>query len=89
MLKEIVTEYKLLPQQFSRTDESSLLFRITTELEEKGATEDETVGWHHSLNRHEFEQIQGDNEGQGSLECCSSWGRRVRHNLATEQQQPE
>ena len=87
MLKEIVTEYKLLPQQFSRTDESSLLFRITTELEEKGATEDETVGWHHSLNRHEFEQIQGDNEGQGSLECCSSWGRRVRHNLATEQQQ--
>ena len=29
----------------------------------------------------------GDSEGQGSLECCSSWGCRVRHNLATEQQQ--
>ena len=23
--------------------------------EEKGATEDETVGWHHRLNGHEFE----------------------------------
>ena len=24
---------------------------------EKGATEDEMVGWHHLLNGHEFEQI--------------------------------
>ena len=23
--------------------------------EEKGSTEDETVGWHHQLNGHEFE----------------------------------
>ena len=23
----------------------------------------------------------------GSLACCSPWGRRVRHNLETEQQQ--
>ena len=29
----------------------------------------------------------GDSEGQGSLACCHSWGRRVRHNLTTEQQQ--
>ena len=27
------------------------------------------VGWHHRLNRHEFEQIPGDGEGQGSLAC--------------------
>ena len=27
------------------------------------------------------------NEGQGSLACCSPWGHRVRHDLATEQQQ--
>ena len=26
--------------------------------EEKGVTEDEMVGWHHRLNRHEFEQFQ-------------------------------
>ena len=42
--------------------------------EEKGATEDEIVGWHHRLNGHGFEQTQGDNEGQGSLACCSPWG---------------
>ena len=34
-------------------------------------TEDEMVGWHHWLNRHEFEQAPGDGEGQGSLACCS------------------
>ena len=35
--------------------------------EEKGTTEDEMVGWHQSLNGHEFEQTPGDGEGQGSL----------------------
>ena len=33
--------------------------------EEKEVTEDEMVGWHHQLNRHEFEQTLGDSEGQG------------------------
>ena len=41
--------------------------------EEKGATEDEMVGWHHRLDGHEFEQALGDGEGQGSLVCCSLW----------------
>ena len=27
----------------------------------------------------EFEQTAGDREGQGSLTCCSPWGRRVEH----------
>ena len=49
-------------------------------------TEDEMVGWYHRLNGHEFDQTLGDKEGQGSLACCSSWGLRVVHNLATEQQ---
>ena len=39
-------------------------------------TEDEMVGWHHQLHRHEFEQIPGDGKGQGSLVCCSPWGCR-------------
>ena len=42
-------------------------------------TEDETdemVGWHHRLNGHEFEQVSGDGEGQGSLACCSLCGRK-------------
>ena len=34
------------------------------------------VGWHHQLNGHEFEQTPGDSEGQGSLACCSPWGRK-------------
>ena len=38
--------------------------------------EDEMVGWHHQLNGHEFEQTLGDREGQGSLACCSPWGRK-------------
>ena len=52
--------------------------------EEKGVTEDKKVGWHHRLKGHEFEQTPGDGEGQGCLACCSSWGRRVRHDWATE-----
>ena len=33
-----------------------------------------------------FEQTPGDSEGQESLVCCTSWGRRVKHDLVTEQQ---
>ena len=44
--------------------------------EEKGRTEDEMVGWHHRLNRHESEQTPGDSEGQGSLASCSLWGSK-------------
>ena len=45
--------------------------------EEKGTTEDEVVGWHYRLNKlNEFEQAPGDGEGQGSLACCSPWGRK-------------
>ena len=42
--------------------------------EEKGRTEDEMVGWHHRLSRHESEQTPVDGEEQGSLECCSQKG---------------
>ena len=38
--------------------------------------EDEMVGWYHWFNGHEFEQDPGDGEGQGSLACCSPWGRK-------------
>ena len=39
-------------------------------------TEEEMVGWHHQQNGHEFEQTPGDSEGQGSLGCYHSWGRK-------------
>ena len=41
--------------------------------EEKGAAEDDMVGWHNWLNGYQFEQTPGDSEGQGSLACCSPW----------------
>ena len=40
--------------------------------EEKGTTKDEMAGWHHRLDRHEFEQAPGVGDGQGGLACCSS-----------------
>ena len=39
-------------------------------------TEDEMVGWHHQLNKHDLEQTQGIGDGKGGLACCSPWGRR-------------
>ena len=38
---------------------------------EKGATEDEMVGWHHRLNGNVFEQTPGDGEGRESQACYS------------------
>ena len=38
------------------------------------------IGWHHWLYGHEFEQALGDGEGQGSLACCSPWGRKESDN---------
>ena len=37
--------------------------------EEKGMTEDETLGWYHWLNGHEFEWTPGIGDGQGGLAC--------------------
>ena len=48
--------------------------------EKKGTTEDEVVGWHHQLKRHEFEQAPGDCEGQGS-------GHAAVHGVAKSQTQ--
>ena len=44
--------------------------------EEKGTTEDEMAGWHHWLDGREFGWAPGDGDGQGSLACCDSWGRK-------------
>ena len=39
-------------------------------------TEDEMVGWHHQLDGHGFGQTPAVGDGQGSLACCGSWGRK-------------
>ena len=44
--------------------------------EEKGKTEDEMVEWYHWHDGHEFEQVLGVGDGQGSLTCFSPWGSK-------------
>ena len=100
ILKQINPEYsleglmlKLKLQYFGhlkqRTDslEKTLMLGKIEGRRRRGVTENEMVGWHHRLNGHKFERTLGDSEEQGSLECWSPWGRRVRHDLVTEQQQ--
>ena len=36
-------------------------------------------GWHHQLDRHEFEQALGVGDGQGSLMLQSMGSQRVGH----------
>ena len=93
ILKEITSEYlseglMLKLQYFGRLIRRVNSLEKTLMQEEKGTIEDETVGWHHQLNGHEFEQTLGDSKGQRSLACFSPWGMTsVRYDLATEQQQ--
>ena len=39
-------------------------------------TEDEMIGQHHQLGRHEFEQTLGVGDREGSLACRSPCGRK-------------
>ena len=84
ILEEISLDYslerlmlKLKLQYFGhlmgRTD---WLGKIDRRQEEKEATEDETVGWHHWLDGHEFEQTLRVGDGQGSLAHCSPRSRK-------------
>ena len=87
ILKEINPEYSLeglmlklklqyfghLIQKADSLEKTLMLGKIERK-RRRGTTDNETVGWRHQLNRHEFEQTLGSSEGQGSLACCSSWG---------------
>ena len=53
-----------------------MLGKIEEGKEEKGMTQGKMVGWHHRLDGHEFEQAPGVGDRQGSLACCSPWGRK-------------
>ena len=51
----------------------------------EGMTENEMVGWHHWVNRHEFEQTPGIREWTGKPGVLQSMGsQRVGHNWVTE-----
>ena len=47
-----------------------------TEGRRRRGWQDEMLGCHHWLNRHEFGQAPGVGDGQGSLVCCSRWGHK-------------
>ena len=89
ILKEINPEYSLegLMLKLKLQYFGQLMWRVNSleknpdagedgRQKEKREVEDELVGWHHQLSGHEFEQTLGDNEGQGSLVCCSPWGHK-------------
>ena len=89
ILKEINTEYsleglmlKLKRQHFGHLmgranslERTLMLGKIQGKRKRKHRGRD--GWWHQQLNGHEFEQALGGGEGQGSLACCSSWGRKV------------
>ena len=96
-VKEISPEYSLeglmLKQKFQyyghlmqRTD-----WLIGKDLEAGKDCSQEWSGWQRMrwldgiIDGHEFEQASGVGDGQGSLACCSPWGRKeLDHDWATE-----
>ena len=75
------TDAKAKAQILWPPDVKSLLIRKDPDSgkdwrQEKGTIEDQMVRLHHWLNGHEFEQVPGNGEGQGSLVCCSPWGHK-------------
>ena len=74
MLKLKLQYFGHLMQRVTSLEKTLILGKIERGQKEKGAIEDEMVGWHHRLDGYEFEQTLRDSEGQGSLACCSPWG---------------
>ena len=50
-------------------------------------TEDKMVVWHHQFNGHELGQTLGVGEGQRPVVRQFMGSQRIRHDLATEQQE--
>ena len=74
MLKLKLQSFGHLMRRTDSLEKTLMLAKI--EAEEEGTTEEEMIGWHHRLKAHEFEQALGVGDGQGSLACCSPWGRK-------------
>ena len=75
MLKQKLQYFGHLMQSADSLEKTVMLGKIEGR-RRSGQTEDEMVGWHHRLNGYEFEQALGFSDGQGSLACCSPWGRK-------------
>ena len=75
MLRLKLQYFGYLMQRANSLEKTLMLGKIEGQ-RRRGMTEDEMVGGHHWHNGHEFEQVLGDDEGQGSLVCCSPWGHK-------------
>ena len=78
MLKLKLQYFGHLMRRVDSLEKTQILGKIEGRRKRGRRTEDETVGWHHRLNGHEFEQALGDGEGQGNLACWSMGSQRVR-----------
>ena len=54
----MASDLKLKLQYFGHLMQRANTLEKTLMQNEKGATKDEMVGWHHRLNAHEFEQLK-------------------------------
>ena len=74
MLKLKLQYFGPLMQRAGSMEKTLMLGKI--EGGRRRGQQDEIVGGHHRLNGHESEQALGIGDGQGSLVCCSPWGRK-------------
>ena len=75
-LEELMLNLKLQYFGHLMRRPNSLENSLMLERLKAGGEEAEMVGWHHQLDGCEFEQAPGVGDGQGSLACCSPWGRK-------------
>ena len=77
ILKEISPEYPLEGLMLKlKLQYFIYLMRRDDSLEKTLMLGKTMVGCHHRLNGHELESILWVGDGQGSLVCCSPWGRK-------------
>ena len=72
---DVEAETSILWHLMRRTDslEKTLMLRKTESKRRRGR---QRLRGLDSITDSMFEQTLGDSEGQGSLACCSSWGRK-------------
>ena len=65
-----------LTRRYSQESLEKTLMLEKIEGKRRRKWQDEMAGWHHRLNRCEFEQTLGDSEGKVSLVWYSTWGHK-------------
>ena len=81
MLKLKLQYFGHLMQRTDSLEKTMMLGKIEG-WRRRGWQRNKMVGWHHRLNGHGFGWTPGVGDGQGSLACCSSWGRKESPRLS-------